>query len=47
MPKNLRFNMTIKKYNEHGLQLINNDASIQVELGLTTVEIYVDQPSKR
>ena len=25
---------------------INNDASIQVELGLTIVEIYVDQHSK-
>ena len=28
------------------LQLINNGASIQVELGLFIVEIYVDQNSK-
>ena len=39
MSKNLRFNMTIN-------MLINNDASIQVELGLSIVEIYVDQHSK-
>ena len=25
---------------------VNNDASIQVELGLSIVEIYVDQHSK-
>ena len=30
----------------HGLHLINNGASIQVELGLFIVEIYVDQHSK-
>ena len=28
---------------QHGLQLANNDASIQVELGLFIAEIYVDQ----
>ena len=37
--------MTIKKIS-HGLQLINNGASIQVELGIFVVEIYVDQHSK-
>ena len=31
---------------QHSLQLINNGASIQVELGLSVVEIYVDQHSK-
>ena len=31
---------------QHGLQLINNGPSIQGELGLSTVEIYVDQHSK-
>ena len=31
---------------EHGLQLISNDASIQVELDLSIVEIYADQHSK-
>ena len=31
---------------QHGLQLINNGASIQVELGLSIVKIYVDQHSK-
>ena len=31
---------------QYGLQLINNGASIQVELGLSVVEIYVDQHSK-
>ena len=28
---------------KHGLQLINNGASSQVELGLYIIEIYVDQ----
>ena len=37
--------MTIKKI-QHSLQLVNNGASIQVELGLSVVEIYVDQHSK-
>ena len=31
---------------QHGLQLINNGASIQVEFGLSVVEIHVDQYSK-
>ena len=31
---------------QHGLQLINNGALIQMELGLSIVEIYVDQHSK-
>ena len=31
---------------QHGLQLINNGASVQVELGLFAVETYVDQHSK-
>ena len=31
---------------QHGLQLINNGASTEVELGLSIVEIYVDQNSK-
>ena len=31
---------------QHGLQLINNGPSIQVELCLSIVEIYVDQHSK-
>ena len=31
---------------QQGLQLINNGVSIQVELGLSVVEIYVDQHSK-
>ena len=31
---------------QYGLQLINNGVSIQVELGLSVVEIYVDQYSK-
>ena len=30
---------------QHGLQLINNGASIQAELGLSIVEINVDQHS--
>ena len=34
------------KEKQHGLQLINNIAPIQVELGLSTVEIYVDQRFK-
>ena len=34
------------KETQHGLQLINNGASIQVELGLSVVEIYVDQHFK-
>ena len=38
------------KYNDkemqHNLQLISNDVSIQAELGLNIVEIYVDQHSK-
>ena len=33
------------KETQHGLQLINNGASIQVELGLSIAEIYVDQSS--
>ena len=36
--------MTIKKYNM--VYSINNGASIQVQLGLSVVEIYVDQHSK-
>ena len=31
---------------QHGLQLINNGTSIQVELGLSMEEIYLDQHSK-
>ena len=31
---------------QHGLQLVNNGASIQVELGLSIVEIYVAEHSK-
>ena len=31
---------------QHSLQLISNGASIQVELGLNIVEIYVNQHSK-
>ena len=31
---------------QHGLRLINNGASVQVELGLSVVETYVDQHSK-
>ena len=31
---------------QHSLQLISNGASIQVELGLNIVKIYVDQHSK-
>ena len=27
---------------QHGLQLINNGTSVQVELGLSMVEIYLD-----
>ena len=30
----------------HSLQLISNHASIQVELGVNIVQIYVDQHSK-
>ena len=36
--------MTIKKYNM--VYSVNNGASIQVQLGLSIVEIYVDQHSK-
>ena len=36
--------MTIKKYNM--VYSFNNGASIQVELGLSIVEMYVDQHSK-
>ena len=36
--------MMIKKYNT--IYSINNGASIQVQLGLSIVEIYVDQHSK-
>ena len=45
MSKNLRINMDDKEL-QHGLQLINNGPSIQVELCLSIVEIYVDQHSK-
>ena len=31
---------------QHDLQRVNNGASIQVQLGLSIVEIYVDQHSK-
>ena len=31
---------------QHGLQLINNGTSIQVDVGLSIVEIYSDQHSK-
>ena len=31
---------------QHGLQLINNGASVQRELALSAVKIYVDQHSK-
>ena len=31
---------------QHSLQLIINGASVQVELGLNVVEIYIDQNSK-
>ena len=31
---------------QHSLQLISNCASIQVELGLNIVKIYLDQHSK-
>ena len=31
---------------QHSLQLISNGASVQVELGLNVVEIYIDQNSK-
>ena len=31
---------------QHNLQLISNCASVQVELGLNIVEIYLDQHSK-
>ena len=41
MSKNLRINRTIKKYNVVYSLLINNDALIQVELGLSIVEMYV------
>ena len=34
------------KETQHGLQLINNGASIQVELSLSVVETCVDQHSK-
>ena len=34
------------KETQHSLQLISNGASIQVELGLNIVEIYVNQHSK-
>ena len=36
----------IKKYNMVYIQLINDGAWIQMELGLSVVEIYVDQHSK-
>ena len=32
---------------QHGLQLINNGASIQVKLGLSIIETYVGQKLKR
>ena len=41
-PKNQYGNKDIQQ----GLQLINNGDSIQVELGLLIVEIYVDQHCK-
>ena len=31
---------------QHGLQLINNGTSSQVDLGLSMEEIYLDQQSK-
>ena len=42
--KNPKINMTIKKYNM--VYSVNNSASIQVQLALSIVEIYVDQHSK-
>ena len=39
LPKILRFNMIIKKYNM--VYSVNNVASIQVQLGLSVGEIYV------
>ena len=47
MSKNLRTNMIIKKYNMVYLQLINNVTSIQVEFGLSIVQIYVDEHFKK
>ena len=43
MSKILKFNLMIKKYNM--VYSINNGASIQVQLGLSILEIYVDQHS--
>ena len=42
-PKNQYDNKEI----QHGLQLINNVTSIQVEFGLSIVQIYVDEHFKK